>query len=680
MPQRTKFFTPIQTNMTAGKFSPRLYGRVDLAKYFNAIRDIQNFNILAHGGISKRSGTRYINEVKDSTKNTRLIPFIFSTTQPYILEFGDLYIRFYKEEGQILSGTVAYEIVSPYTAAQVDKIRFTQSADVLYLVHPDVRPKELTRTGDTSWTLTDFDFQDGPYGALNKTSTTLTPSGTTGSVNITASSALFASTDVNGWIRMRHGATWGAAQITSYTSSTVVVATVHADFPFASATASGTFRLPGWSDTVGWPSAQPTFFEERLVFANTSAEPNTFWMSESEDFTKFSPTDADSSVGATNGIRRVLSDNQVNAIFWLSSEDILVAGTSGGPWSIQAANTSSAFGPSNITAKKQNRRGVADVDVVQTDELLYVSRSTLKLRELSFSFEKDKRVSTDLTLLSESITENSGIKNISYVEEPDDKVSCILSNGSHILVTYLKEQEVVAWHKHVLGGTNILIKSQATIPSVDAKSDTTYLIASRTINGVTKQYVEFFEEAYVPTDITQHDNAFFVDSGLTYSGVATGVISGLNHLEGETVTILTNGSTHPSKVVSGGSITLDRSDVTKAHVGLGYTAFVETLPLEIAQKNGSSQGRTKDINKVILRVFESIGGLVRSPQDNDFNEIIPARRVGDPTGIEPPLRSEDISVDFEGDSDTEARIRIEQSLPLPFTLLAIMPHVEIQEI
>ena len=683
---RSKSHTPIQTNFTSGIFSARLRGRTDLSKYFNAVKDVYNMNLSPQGGGTKRSGTRYIATVKNSAHNTRLVRFVFSTVQAYILEFGDQYTRFYKDEGQILSGSSPYEISTPYLHTQIFDLKFAQSADILYICHPLHQPRELTRTGHTSWSLNTFDYEDGPYQSLNTTATTLTPSGTTGSVTVTASAVTginggdgFLSTDVGRWIRIKHSSTWGAAKITARSSTTQVTAAVKDSFPFGATTAQSTWRLGAWCDTTGWPSAQPTFFDERLCLANSSEEPNAFWISRTDDFVTFSPTDPDGTVGASHGIRRILADNQVNAIHWLVSEEVLLAGTSDGPYAIRATTTADPFGPDNIESKKQNRNGVAAVDVLEAnDSTIYVGRSGLKLREISFDFEKDKRVSTDITLLSSDIFEDSGVKQMSYAEDPDSVIYSVLNNGSLIRTTFERDQEVVAWHRNLIGGTNALVKSVATIPSISGKTDTTYCIISRTVDGSTVQYVEFFEEDYKATSLTNHDDAFFVDSGLTYSGSATTSVSGLGHLEGETVRVLVDGASHPNLTVNSGSITLaNNKSGSKIHAGLPYKCRLETLNLEVALADGSSQGRTKRIDHVTLRVFESIGGKV-GPDDSNL-DVIPTRSAGDPMDSPPPLKTRDIRVPLSSGSDQEAVIVVEQDLALPFTLLAIMPQVQIQD-
>jgi hypothetical protein len=184
------------TSFVSGEFSPKMDGRTDFEKYSSGAKTLENFLVHPQGAATRRVGTQFIAEVKSSAAKTRLIPFEFSTTQTYILEFGNTYIRFFKDKGQILSGGSAYEISSPYLTAELFDIKFAQSADVMYITHPNHEVMKLSRTGHTSWTLAEVDFTDGPYLATNTTATTLTPAqAATGSnINITASAV----TGING--------------------------------------------------------------------------------------------------------------------------------------------------------------------------------------------------------------------------------------------------------------------------------------------------------------------------------------------------------------------------------------------------------------------------------------------------------------------------------------------------
>ena len=159
-------------------------------------------------------------------------------------------------------------------------------------------------------------------------------------------------------------------------------------------------------------------------------------------------------------------------------------------------------------------------------------------------------------------------------------------------------------------------ESVAVIPTDDTEYEV-YVIVKRTINGATRRFVEVLNVF----DFDQTDNTSFnfLDSQLSYSGSAVSTISGLDHLEGQTVSILANGATHPDKTVSSGSITLDRSS-TSVKVGLAYTSLLQTMRLNAGSQNGTSQGKTKRIYDITVRMFETIGVEV-GPNLNDMERI-----------------------------------------------------------
>ena len=155
------------TSFVSGELGAKLDGRTDFAKYNTGAKTLENFLIHPQGSATRRVGTQFVAEVKSSAAKTRLIPFEFSTTQTYILEFGNTYIRFFKDKGQILSGGSAYEISTPYATSELFDIKFAQSADVMYLVHPNHQAMKLSRTGHTSWTLAEVAFTDKPAIGLS---------------------------------------------------------------------------------------------------------------------------------------------------------------------------------------------------------------------------------------------------------------------------------------------------------------------------------------------------------------------------------------------------------------------------------------------------------------------------------------------------------------------------------
>jgi hypothetical protein len=218
MPKVSKAYS----NFTAGELTPKLYGRTDIAKYENGAATVENFIVQPHGGLTRRPGTRFVAEVKTSSASTRLVPFEFNVEQAYVLEFGNLYFRIYKDGGQVVSGGSAVEVTTTYTTADLDTLKFAQVADTMYVVSPNHAPRKITRTSHTAWTIADATLQRGPMGDANITATTLTCSAATGTITVTASASTFVSTDVGRLIKTQEG--W--VKITVFTSVTVVTGIV----------------------------------------------------------------------------------------------------------------------------------------------------------------------------------------------------------------------------------------------------------------------------------------------------------------------------------------------------------------------------------------------------------------------------------------------------------------------
>jgi len=261
----------IQTNCTAGELSPRLLGRVDVARYANALKTCENAYPLVHGGARRRPGTRYVAEVKNSAKSVRLIPFIFNTSQAFVLEFGDQYIRFYTAGGQVLSGGVPYEISSPYLEAELDDIHFVQSADTMFLAHPSYPMRKLVRYANTNWKLSAISWTVPPSEEKgDKPATTLTLSATTGSVTATAGAAAFQNADVGRYIEISAG----RGKITAFTSTTQVTVSVEDAFASVGPHASGAWILTESPKTTLTPSAKDPIGASITLTAGANAFKN----------------------------------------------------------------------------------------------------------------------------------------------------------------------------------------------------------------------------------------------------------------------------------------------------------------------------------------------------------------------------------------------------------------------
>ena len=746
------------TNFTGGELSPRLDGRNDLAKYPTGLKTLENFVVFPHGSAARRSGTQFVAEVKDSSAKTRLIPFEFSTTQTYMMEFGNQYIRFYKDNGQILesnvtisgatqanpvvvtatghsydngdeisitgvagmtelnnkrylvankttntfeitnvdgtningtgftayaSGGVAnrvYEIATPYLTAELFDLKFAQSADVMYITHPNHEVEKLSRSGHTSWTLTDVDFTDGPYLDDNITTTTLNPGssavGTGVAVVASATTGIngdtgFQATDVGRLIRFRDG----YMKVTARADTTNITVEIIEDL--GSATASTDFALGAFSDTTGHPSCV-TFFEQRLVFAATLNNPQTIYFSKSGDYENMNENRG-GTVANDDAIIYTIASNQVNAIRFMTATRTLIIGTAGGEFAVSGGGTDVAITPTNILIKKQSNHGAANVDAIPAgNATLFLQRAKRKLRELAYNFDVDGYVSPDLTILAEHITEG-GLTQLSYQQEPNQIIWGVRDDGELVGLTYQREQQVVAWHRHKFGGTfgsgasatgYGVCESVATIPT-DSSEYQTYVIVKRTINSVTRRYVEYINN--YDFDETDDTTFNFLDSQLEYSGSAATTISGLDHLEGQTVSVLADGSTHPEKTVTSGSITLDRS-ATKVKVGLGYTSLLQTMRLDAGSQDGTSQGKTKRIFDITIRLYESIG--VEVGPDLSNMERIPFRSSADAMDSGLGVFTGDKEVEFRGNYETDGFIFVRQTQPLPLTILSLYPRLQ----
>jgi len=248
----------------------------------------------------------------------------------------------------------------------------------------------------------------------------------------------------------------------------------------------------------------------------------------------------------------------------------------------------------------------------------------------------------------------------------------IRADGTLLGVTYRREEEVVAWHKHVIGGTfnggQAIVESIATLPS-DNGEDELYIIVKRTINGTTKRYVELMRPFNFGGVTT---GAFFVDGGLRYSGAATTTLSGLYHLPGETVNILANGASHPDRVVANGGVTLAYSSTTAA-VGYSYTSSMQTMRIEAGSADGTSQGKPKRIHAITLRLLETVG--IEVGNSSSENDSVFFRDSSMPMDQAVPLFTGDKDIEFPGGYDEDDRLYVRQTQPLPMSVLALFPRM-----
>ena len=551
---------PIISHFDGGEISPLYYGRVDSDRYKSSLALCRNWITTLQGGLNRRPGTAYVNAVKDSTSLIRLIPFVYSSTDAYVCEFGvhsgTGYIRLYTNYGLVLSGGSPLELTHPYAASELAALRFAQSADTLYIVHPNHPPYLLQFSSFLGWSMSVASFTDGPYLDENTTTTTLTAVNTSGSLNtVTASQPLFVATDVGRLIRVNtSGNAWLWGIIVSYSSATVV--TVQGQNVSVWGFTSSNWRLGAWSGTTGYPGAV-TFHEDRLCFTGTTTSPQRVDLSVSSDYQNFSPTSlTDGTVVDSNAMSFNLNANDVNANVWMNSDEQgLMAGSTAAEWIIRPSDTVEAMTPTNISAKRSTRWGSAAVNTAQVGKaVINVQRGARKIRELMYYFDINGYRSTDLTELAEHIT-GSGVIDMTYQSIPISVVWVVRNDGALLGMTYDRDmnQLRVGWHQHFLGGasdalgTPAAVESIATIPSPDGSKDDVWMVVRRYINGQTVRYIEYLTKIF--EDIDAQNNAFFLDCGLTYTPTSYTYITGITQANPVVVTAPSHGLTTGNTVL-----------------------------------------------------------------------------------------------------------------------------------
>lgn len=459
-------------------------------------------------------------------------------------------------------------------------------------------------------------------------------------------------------------------QITGYTSTTVVTAEiVRYQMPESIVTGGTVFWEEGaWSDERGYPRAC-AFYDQRLFLGGSTSEPAVVWSSKSAAFEDFSDGPEDNDALIYRG-----SSGNADVIRWLSGGRVLAAGTSAGEYAIAASNQNEALTPSNVRMLLQTTYGTSDCPPVRVnDVVLYPQRegapanAAKKIREYAYEFSQDKFNSTDLTIFAEHIT-GAGVTRLESTISPDQMIWGVRTDGQVPVCTYERLQEVVAWQRHVLGGSGAVKMIGACAGD---NGDDVYVVVQRTIDSTQVRYIEVFMPPFEPQTDDKED-AFIVDCGLTYSGASTSTVTGLWHLRGETVKVLNNGNVEDQTISSTGSLALDVA-TTKAHIGYQITARLVPEDLDGGAQAGASQSRMKRVSQVYARVYGSLGGKV-GKYGNTLEDIL-YRTTDDVLGSSPPLYSGLIETDVEVGHDREAIIEFEHTDPLPFFITAIVAEL-----
>lgn len=678
------------TSFSKGELSPLLEGRPDLAAYFEGCATLENWWLLRQGGVTRRPGLRYIDQVKDHTRDAILIPFEANVEQAYMLEFGHLYVRIYRNKARL-----PVELVSPYSESQIRTIHFTQSVDVLVLWQEGVPQHKLTRIDDENWSLLPIHYDSPPTleadTDISGDTVTLTPGDTEGiDIHFLASEDVFLAGDIGRTIVS--GAS--RAIITSVVAADDVIATILDQFPnvdpidpgdwvlrgspqttldpnvkgpkgglvtlvaglaafrdadigksikilggivkISTVVAGGititgrmvldlveatsanppavvagawTLEIPSWSALLGYPCTGE-FHQGRLGQAGTFQQPTTFWLSAADDF-----DDYNVGLAADRAIEYTMATRGLNKIRWMADNVDMFIGTGGTEHKVSSGKQDEPIGGDVIPlVQRLATHGSAQIQPCVLDRrVVFPDRSLRQIYALSFDFEQDGYDAVEITGGAEHITE-SGIRlgPMALQRRLEPRFFFVREDGQLASLTFYIREKVVGFTRIVTNGS---IEAVAVIPSALRQSDQIWVIVKRTINGETKRSVEMFEEnaeelASRPWQSCQTDSAKVYD----LASVGVMELTGLDHLEGMEVDIVTDNSFRGVGTVRAGRIQLLEMAHNNAEVGLHYDSVLRTM--RPAFPNEMVEGFQRTWIKLWARLHKTIGGTVNGQPIN----------------------------------------------------------------
>ena len=502
-------------SFAGGELAPQLYARTDLAKYAVGLRQCRNFMVMRQGGAAKRPGTLYVNTVKDSTKRVRLIPFVFSSTDALVLEFGDKYIRFYQNGGVVVDPSntaIPYEIASPYAAIDLPQLKYVQRADIVTIVHPRYAPQELKRFGDANWTIGPITFGAGiaaPTGVTVGDVFSLVPTGITPGTSryvVTSISSAgeesLASVPVTsphipqlGVPEILHGTATGADSYNIYRSDTG--AEVYGWVGTGDGTSISfidTGFIPDYTrqppidkglfkSQNDYPSVV-AYYQQRLVFANSTNNPDTIWTSRTGFYHNFNVS---AYVQDDDAITFRLTSEEIDSVQHILNVGRMIVLTTGAEWIVEG-DGNGVLTPTSVNARIGATDGVNALRPIKVaNQLLFLQALGSQIRQIqaNVQFGYYSLTSADVTIYSSHLVDGFQITDWTWQQVYPHVLWAVRSDGVLLGLTYIPEQEVLAWHRHDTKG---FVESVCAIP--ENGEHFVYWVARRHINGSFRRYIE----------------------------------------------------------------------------------------------------------------------------------------------------------------------------------------------
>ena len=629
---------------------------------------------------------------------------------------------------------VPYELAVSYTEADLPNIRYAQNGNIIFLACTGKKPQVITRSGHTSWAIADYDHKKGPVQEQNlDEAKTITASGQTGTITLTASSSLFQAGHVGsiwrldekdlsitpafktneaaanlpvGALRRNNGKIYrvetagseGAGPnapnhdeglfysglnnpVWAFDSSASGYVRITAVASGTSATATVISKIPSaalttyrwfapeWSTVEGWPS-QVLLYDNRLIWARG----NKIWMTTLGDFYDFSITSTDESAIA---VSLSSSEGKLVEIAWMLNSGVVVAGTDSTEWTVRGKEAFATITLSTIRAIPSGTEGSSSHRPLGIDGgVVFIGRSRDRLHFAQFDPLNENVKLQELTLFSKRILD-AGAYGLAYQRDPHRLIWIRKGDGTLSCVTFRPDQDVVGWARRVM--TNGFVEDIAAIPSADASRSELWMVVRRTINGVARRYVEVMQPFFAALDVNvpTAEGAWFVDSGLARQGGApVSTLAGLEHLIGQEVLIMCDGVQHVSRVVSStGTITLDYP-ATNVLVGLPIPTDIRSLPLHVVSQSGSGRGKKKALRQISIELFESKDGFFSGLAEYQTPISYSGART---LGGAQPLDGGIVRLEITATPEQEPRFTLTTPGLYPFTLLGFTASMELTE-
>lgn len=691
-------------NFTGGEVTPTLSARYDLQKFGSFLQCCENFIPNLHGDIERRPGMRFI---ADLGGKSVLIPFQFNTEPEnnYVLIFREGSITVASADG-LLSGV---SIESPYALDDVYALSTAQAGDIVYLAHKNYVLRKLTRSGtapDYEWALEEVVLNQSIAAPAAPTVTFVRDNGDDSApLNYTlryvvtavdgdgVESVASAVGETTGkyptdWVVGNHvDLSWtaveGATEYNVYRESAgyygfigVSRSTSFQDQNFEPDTA--TTPKEDWNPFAdGNNPATVAFHQQRLVLGGTKDDPASFFMSRTgdyENFRKSRPLQDD------DPVEYMLASGSIDEIRWMASFGDLLIGTSGAEY--KATSSGAAITSSDVQISVQSYWGSSGLaPLIIGQSVMHCQRSGSHVRDLYYSWESDGYAGNDLSLLAPQLVESHHIMQWAFQQSPGSNIWAVRDDGVLLCLTYMKEQNVYGWSRHVTQGK---VLSVAVISG--SQEDVVMLVVEREVGGAKKYFLERLAGRFRDTDGIEE--AFYVDCGLTSRReTAAEMMTGLGHLEGADVVALADGSPVEGLKVADGAVTLPYA-AKVVTVGLNYVSALSPLPLETDTQQGATLGKRRAYGKCVLRLYRSVGGKYAATEPGDLFDVAGWKGR---TAYDLPFLPEkygeacqpfsgDIEISLPSGQDADTSLWLMQDRPMPFRVVAIMADVDFGEV